>query len=113
MLAFLDKNEALFAQVKPSEDQYLAWVSIHPNIPTSRNSLTFDSSKKFIVRRFEVMKGLYAKFIEMNRLLVESQCNNFMRIEVRDEVELEQILSKWVDDMNVFTPHSTSNFPFE
>lgn len=113
MLDNLNKQEPLFAQVKSPEDKYVAWVSIYPNIPISTNSLAYDDSKRYIVRRYEVMKRLYDKLVAMNRSLVESQANNYMRIYVRDEEELEEILSEWIDDLSIMVPHFQSNFPFE
>jgi hypothetical protein len=113
---YLAQKRALYAEIEPSESIYKAWIAIHvipqPH-PLQELSLAYDPTKQFIVRWYEVHTALLEAMKSMDRLLVEDQASNFMRLYVSDEDELEKTLGNWKFDLETLVPYWQIEFPFE
>jgi hypothetical protein len=109
---YLNQHEPLFAQVPSSEKVYKSWVAIW-RLDRTYETLGYPTSKRYLVKWYEVHIPLYDAMQQQNRKLDESQACNFMRIYVVDEEELLKVLSRWNFDLNDLVPHWKTDFPFE
>jgi hypothetical protein len=107
---YLEQKEPLFARVTPTSENLIAWISVFPYMGLSLDY--FDPDSKFVLRWAEVPRQVFESHQLTKEGLDYTDAINFMRRLVKDEAELEILLSAWVSDFETLVPSWRSDYPF-
>jgi hypothetical protein len=92
------QHKMLAAEVPPTLPGHRAWVGVYP---------PGDFEDTYVIRYFEVESSLVAHDYDIH----EEQLANTETIEVADESELTQVLSRWIHDFDTLKGPSFSDYP--
>ncbi|MBN1120796.1 MAG: hypothetical protein JXJ17_06930 [Anaerolineae bacterium] len=106
----MEKNKPVAAIITPNRDNHRAWVAVY-KLTERSISKRLHPTKKYIVRRIEVSEEYLQKY-EDGFDLVYSHCTETEIVYIENDEELEEVLGRWVPDLNVFKPSWQVDYPF-